>query len=128
MAEETVKRITGINPLRHAMSEISTVSMPSFSGSPSGSSTDHAVSVHPDAANNPASSTHDLRTKNALADISSVENIQPSSGGVEAGAAMKIGRTPSMQRVASLEHLQKRIRGAVTCGMQSTRDKRQEGS
>eukprot|EP01018_Ginkgo_biloba_P039543 Gb_21347 [translate_table: standard] len=28
----------------------------------------------------------------------------------------KMGRTPSMQRVASLEHLQKRIRGGVTCG------------
>lgn len=28
----------------------------------------------------------------------------------------KMGRTPSMQRVASLEHLQKRIRGGMTCG------------
>lgn len=28
----------------------------------------------------------------------------------------KMGRTPSMQRVASLEHLQKRIRGGITCG------------
>lgn len=28
----------------------------------------------------------------------------------------KMGRTPSMQRVASLEHLQKRIRGGVPCG------------
>lgn len=28
----------------------------------------------------------------------------------------KMGRTPSMQRVASLEHLQKRIRGGLTCG------------
>lgn len=27
----------------------------------------------------------------------------------------KMGRTPSMQRVASLEHLQKRIRGGVAC-------------
>ncbi|KAH9305758.1 hypothetical protein KI387_010162, partial [Taxus chinensis] len=28
----------------------------------------------------------------------------------------KMGRTPSMQRVASLERLQKRIRGGITCG------------
>ena len=27
----------------------------------------------------------------------------------------KMGRTPSMQRVASLEHLQKRIRGGAAC-------------
>uniref|UniRef100_A0A0D6QRE8 BZIP domain-containing protein n=1 Tax=Araucaria cunninghamii TaxID=56994 RepID=A0A0D6QRE8_ARACU len=31
-------------------------------------------------------------------------------------AGTKMGRTPSMQRVASLEHLQKRIRGGVACG------------
>ncbi|GLJ11426.1 hypothetical protein SUGI_0167080 [Cryptomeria japonica] len=31
-------------------------------------------------------------------------------------AGTKMGRTPSMQRVASLEHLQKRIRGGMTCG------------
>uniref|UniRef100_A0A0C9QWW3 TSA: Wollemia nobilis Ref_Wollemi_Transcript_2503_1784 transcribed RNA sequence n=1 Tax=Wollemia nobilis TaxID=56998 RepID=A0A0C9QWW3_9CONI len=31
----------------------------------------------------------------------------------------KMGRTPSMQRVASLEHLQKRIRGGMTCGSMS---------
>lgn len=30
-------------------------------------------------------------------------------------AGTKMGRTPSMQRVASLEHLQKRIRGGPTC-------------
>lgn len=31
----------------------------------------------------------------------------------------KMGRTPSMQRVASLEHLQKRIRSGVTCNTPS---------
>ncbi|GLJ10594.1 hypothetical protein SUGI_0131300 [Cryptomeria japonica] len=34
-------------------------------------------------------------------------------------AGTKMGRTPSMQRVASLEHLQKRIRGGMTCGSMS---------
>jgi hypothetical protein len=31
------------------------------------------------------------------------------------GVGSKMGRTPSMQRVASLEHLQKRIRSGVSC-------------
>ncbi|XVF31137.1 hypothetical protein REPUB_Repub16aG0119600 [Reevesia pubescens] len=126
MAEEAVKRITGLNPVLHAPPEISTMGMSSFDGSPSDTSTDAAVPVqdgpeHPfyqAAANNPIS-THDLRINNALTDISSVENIQPNSGG-SAVTGNKIGRTASMQRVASLEHLQKRIRGGVSpCGPQS---------
>ena len=36
MAEETVKRITGLNPMLHAMSEISTMGMPSFDSSSPG--------------------------------------------------------------------------------------------
>lgn len=122
MAEETVKRITGLNPMFHAMSEISTVSMPSFDGSPSDTSTDAAVPVQDDSnhhfyqpnANNNVS-THDLRVNNGLADIPPVENVQQKSA-----AGNKMGRTASMQRVASLEHLQKRIRGGVNpCGPQS---------
>ncbi|XP_059439490.1 light-inducible protein CPRF2 [Corylus avellana] len=122
MAEETVKRITGLNPMFHAMSEISTVAMPSFDGSPSDTSTDAAVPVQdgsnhhfyqPNANNNV--STHDLRVNNGLADIPPIENVQQKSA-----AGNKMGRTASMQRVASLEHLQKRIRGGVSpCGPQS---------
>lgn len=37
---------------------------------------------------------------------------QQQGGGFTGG---KMGRTPSMQRVASLEHLQKRIRGGPAC-------------
>lgn len=122
MAEETVKRITGLNPMFHAMSDISSTTMPSFDGSPSDTSTDAAVPVQddsnhhfypPNAINNV--STHDLRINNGLADISPVENVLQKSA-----AGNKMGRTASLQRVASLEHLQKRIRGGVSaCGPQS---------
>ncbi|KAJ6305692.1 hypothetical protein OIU78_021099 [Salix suchowensis] len=43
MAEETVKRFTGSNHMFHAMPDISTMSMPSFDGSPSDTSADAAV-------------------------------------------------------------------------------------
>ncbi|XP_012476676.1 light-inducible protein CPRF2 [Gossypium raimondii] len=120
MAEDSVKRITGLSPVFHTSPEISTAGMSSFDGSPSDTSTEAAASVqdgpkHPlyQAAANKPISTHDLRTNNALADISSVENIQPKSE-VSSVSGNKIGRTPSMQRVASLEHLQKRICGGIS--------------
>ncbi|KAA3472924.1 light-inducible protein CPRF2-like isoform X2 [Gossypium australe] len=118
MAEEAVKRTTGLNPVFHALPEIP--SMPSFDGYPSDTSTDAAVYEEDgpkhtlyQAAANESISTHDLRINNALADISSVENIQSASEG-SAVTGNKIGRTASLQRVASLEHLQKRIRGGVS--------------
>ncbi|XP_027107384.1 light-inducible protein CPRF2 isoform X2 [Coffea arabica] len=49
MAEETVKRVTGLSPLFQAMSEISTISLPSFAASPSDTSTDAAVPVQDDS-------------------------------------------------------------------------------
>ncbi|XP_030958256.1 light-inducible protein CPRF2-like isoform X1 [Quercus lobata] len=125
MAEETVKRITGLNnTMFHGMSEMSTIEMPSFDGSPSDTSTDAAVPVQdnpnhhfyqPSTNNN--MSPHDLRVNNGLADISPVENVQqnPAAGAVSGN---KMERTASLQRVASLEHLQKRIRGGVTNGEQ----------
>ncbi|KAL7239227.1 hypothetical protein ACSBR2_005173 [Camellia fascicularis] len=130
MAEETVKRVTGLNPLFQAMSDMSTMSMPSFADSPSDTSADAAVPVqdvpkqqhfyqsaannnHMSAANNNhMSAAHDPRIENDFVDIPSAENEQQSPGN-------KMGRTASMQRVASLEHLQKRIRGdASPCGTQ----------
>ncbi|GMY20881.1 light-inducible protein CPRF2-like isoform X2 [Fagus crenata] len=126
MAEETVKRITGLNPMFHVMSDISSIEMPSFEGSPSDTSTDAAVPVQdnpnqhfyqPSTNNN--MSPHDLRVNNGLADISPpVENVQQNSAAT-AVSGNKMGRTASLQRVASLEHLQKRIRGGVSpCGEQ----------
>ncbi|KAK0599884.1 hypothetical protein LWI29_009480 [Acer saccharum] len=123
MAEESVKRITGLNPMfPAAMPELSTMNLPSFSGSPpSDSSADGAVPVQDDPNHHffqPLSddplSTHDsIVNNNGLADISSAENLQPNSEAVDV-SGNKIGRSVSMQRVASLEHLQKRIRGGVS--------------
>ncbi|KAG7970124.1 hypothetical protein I3843_07G065500 [Carya illinoinensis] len=125
MAEETVKRITGLNPLFHAMSDISSMGMPSINGSPSDTSTDAAVPVQdnsnhhffqPSMNNNMP--THDMGVNHGLADVTSVENVQRNSTVAAAGGS-KMERTASMQRVASLEHLEKRIRGTSPCGTQS---------
>lgn len=118
MAEETVKRITGLNPMFHAMPDISSMVMPSFDGSPSDTSAEAVVPVQDDQTHHyfqPTSNTplpsHDMRVNNGLGDVSSNENGQPSGAAVAAGN--KIGQTASLQRVASLEHLQKRIRGGA---------------
>ncbi|KAI3448697.1 hypothetical protein Pfo_005362, partial [Paulownia fortunei] len=122
MAEETVKRVTGLNPLFQAMSEISTMGMPSFASSPSDTSADAAVPVQDDPKQHyyhAPSSNHltDHRIQNGLVDIPPAENVQPKA--TAAIGANKMGRTVSMQRVASLEHLQKRIReGAGSSGTQ----------
>jgi len=122
MAEETVKRITGLNPMVHAMSDMSSLGMPLFDGrSPSDTSADAAVPVQDDhhhfyqpTSNNPIPS-HDPIVNDGLGGISSIENVQQNSTAVVGGN--KMGQTASMQRVASLEHLQKRIRGGVdSCG------------
>ncbi|KAJ1413885.1 Basic-leucine zipper domain [Sesbania bispinosa] len=119
MAEETVKRITGLNPMFNAMSEISSMGMPLYDGSPSEASADASVPVQEDPnhhfrqpTSNNGMSSQDLRVNNG---ISSVENVQQNNATVVGGN--KMGRTSSLQRVASLEHLQKRIRGgADSCG------------
>lgn len=129
MAEETVKRVTGLNPLFQAMSEISTMMMPSFTGSPFDSSADAAVPEQDDprhhyyqAPENSHMPNHTPRMQNGMIDIPSMENAHQSSA-AEAIGGDKIGRTSSMQRVASLEHLQKRVRGeASTCGTQCRKE------
>ncbi|KAK7344180.1 hypothetical protein VNO77_13514 [Canavalia gladiata] len=128
MAEETVKRITGLNPMFHAMPDVSSMVMPSFDGSPSDTSADAAVPVQDDphhhfyqpTSNNPIPS-HDLRVNNGLGDISSIENVQQNAAAVVGGN--KMAQTAPLQRVASLEHLQKRIRGGGdSCGPPSNGD------
>ncbi|KAK8952859.1 Light-inducible protein CPRF2 [Platanthera guangdongensis] len=47
MAENTVKRVTGMNPIFPTMSDISSVSIP-FSGSPSEVTSDAAIPIHDD--------------------------------------------------------------------------------
>ncbi|KAJ1385132.1 Basic-leucine zipper domain [Sesbania bispinosa] len=125
MAEETVKRITGLNPMFNAMSEISSMGMPLYDGSPSEASADASVPVQEDPkhhycqpTSNNGMSSQDLRVNHG---ISSVENVQQNNATVVGGN--KMGRTSSLQRVASLEHLQKRIRGgADSCGPSPNED------
>ncbi|KAL5566280.1 hypothetical protein UlMin_029444 [Ulmus minor] len=116
MTEEMVRRMTGINPVFNTMSEISTIGMPSFDGSPSETSADAAANVQDDpnhqfyqsVSSNPRP-PHDMKVNNGIAEIPSVENARQNSTG-----GSKMGRTASMQRVASLEHLQKRIRDGTS--------------
>ncbi|KAL5061128.1 hypothetical protein RYX36_032732, partial [Vicia faba] len=119
MAEETVKRFTGLTPMMfNEISEISSMGMGMslFDGSPSESSADASV---PEGSNNhfcqPASnslmSSHNIirGVNNGLGGIvSSAESMQKNTA-----AGNKIGRTNSLPRVASLEHLQNRIRGGA---------------
>ncbi|KAA0063610.1 hypothetical protein IC582_011754 [Cucumis melo] len=119
MAEETVKRVTG-NPMFHAMSEISSIGISSLDGSQSDTSTDAAVPLHDDPCrhlyqstpNNPVG-PHDIVVNNRLPNISQVGNGQQNSPSQvpPAMSGNKTGRSESLQRVASLEHLQKRICG-----------------
>lgn len=105
MAEETVKRFTGLNPMFNEISELSSMGMGMslFDGSPSESSADASV---PEGSNNhfcqPASSN-----------LMSSHNIRADSMQMNTAAGNKIGRTNSLPRVASLEHLQNRIRGGA---------------
>ncbi|GMG99610.1 hypothetical protein Nepgr_001450 [Nepenthes gracilis] len=115
MAEETVKRATGMNFLLHTMPEISTISKPPpVNGSPSDTA-DATIPMHDEpkqhfchpVPSNPIP-TLPTRVDDGVADISSVENsLQTPATSVVGGNK---GRTASMPRVASLEHLQKRIR------------------
>ncbi|KAG6599306.1 Light-inducible protein CPRF2, partial [Cucurbita argyrosperma subsp. sororia] len=119
MAEETVKRVTG-NPMFHVMSDISSIGISSFDGSPSDTSTDAAVPLQDDpchhlyqsTSNNPVG-PHDVVVNNGLADMSHVGSGQKNSPSPvpTAISGNKTGRSESLQRVASLEHLQKRICG-----------------
>ncbi|KAL7157796.1 hypothetical protein ABFS83_02G101100 [Erythranthe nasuta] len=112
MAEESVKRVTGLNPLFHAMSEISIMGLPSFANSPDTSSADTAaVAVQVQDEHNQhyySNAPLDHRIQNGVVvDIPTpiIEDVVQTTN--------KMGRTISMQRVASLEHLQKRIRGSA---------------
>ncbi|KAM5561586.1 light-inducible protein CPRF2 [Rosa sericea] len=119
MAEETVKRLTGSNSVFHTMSDVSSISMAPFDGSPSETSADAAVPVQDDPNHHyfqPASNNSmptDFRGNNGFADNTpSVENAQQTSAATSTEVVgNKMGRTLSLPRVASLEHLQKRIRG-----------------
>ncbi|TXG48101.1 hypothetical protein EZV62_027395 [Acer yangbiense] len=91
MAEESIKRIARLNPMFHAMLELSTMNLPSDS------SADGAVPVQDDPNHHffqPPSddplSTQDPIVNNGLADISSADNMQPNPEAA-AVAGNKIG-------------------------------------
>ncbi|KAM7251493.1 hypothetical protein ACFE04_023376 [Oxalis oulophora] len=114
MSEDAVKRITGVNSPFHMMPHMSIMGVAPFNDT----SADAAVPVQdgrrhlfyqPVATNNPVIPIHNLGVNNNLTGISAVRTSQQISAGVNT----KMGRTASLQRVASLEHLQKRIRGGV---------------
>lgn len=121
MAEESVKRITGFNPMVQAMSDISSMGpMPSYSDGPSDASVplqddmkqqqQHFYSAQPP----PATNHHQTPATRLPVNLPPVvENGQPHNPMMSEVGPPKIGRTASMQRVASLEHLQKRFRGDV---------------
>ncbi|KAL0903615.1 hypothetical protein M5K25_028006 [Dendrobium thyrsiflorum] len=103
MAEDTVKRVTGMSPMFPTMSDISSVSIP-FTGSPSEVTSDAAVSIQDDPSRFFAPATHQ-GINNCLLEITTPAG-SPADDDAVHGA---MGRPPSMPRVASLEHLQQRI-------------------
>lgn len=108
MAEESVKRVTGVNLIYPNIPDMSTIGMP-FSESPSDATADAAVPIldNPNHFFQPQS--HDQRINTCLPEIASAPPVEDVVHGAVAGG--KMGRTASMQRVASLEHLQKRMCG-----------------
>ncbi|TVU44586.1 hypothetical protein EJB05_04037 [Eragrostis curvula] len=109
MAEDSVKRVTGMNALFPAVSDMSSLSMP-FQGSPSDSTSDAAVPIQDDPNSYFATPSEVGANNNYMPDIAS--STQEDDDFINAAlAASKMGRTASLQRVASLEHLQKRMCG-----------------
>ncbi|EOA21112.1 hypothetical protein CARUB_v10001450mg [Capsella rubella] len=83
MAEETVKRLTGFNPMFHTIPQIgTTVSLPTETSNSLDTTSSHVTTPEPVSSGN--------KSKGLI--------------------GCKMNRTASMRRVESLEHLQKRIR------------------
>ncbi|OEL36334.1 Light-inducible protein CPRF2 [Dichanthelium oligosanthes] len=110
MAEDSVKRVTGMNALFPAVSDISSLSMP-FNGSPSDSTSDAAVPTQDDP-NSYFASPSEIGVNNGyMPEIASSAQEDEDLVNAALAAAGKMDRTDSLQRVASLEHLQKRMCG-----------------
>ncbi|KAG6536315.1 hypothetical protein ZIOFF_001369 [Zingiber officinale] len=101
MAEETVKRVTGVSHLYPINSDTSSISLP-FTGSPS----DASASLQDDMNQFFHVSPHDQRTNNGL----------PETG--TRLASGKIAGSVSVHRVDNLEHLQKQIFGGPSSPLQ----------
>ncbi|KAK1295963.1 Light-inducible protein CPRF2 [Acorus calamus] len=117
MAEDTVKRVTGINPLLPTIPAMSPLAMPFSGTSPSDASSNTSVPIQDNRPNHffqppqPPPPPHPQQLNPGPVPPLAANDIRD---------GCKMGRTASMQRVASLEHLQKRIRGEVgLCGQSS---------
>jgi hypothetical protein len=100
MAEDSVKRVTGMNSLFPAVSDVSSLSMP-FQGSPSDSTSDAAVPIQDDPNSYFATPSEVGANNSYMPDIAASSTHEDKD----------FINAASMQRVASLEHLQKRMCG-----------------
>jgi hypothetical protein len=100
MAEDSVKRVTGMNSLFPAVSDVSSLSMP-FQGSPSDSTSDAAVPIQDDPNSYFATPSEVGANNSYMPDIAASSTHEDKD----------FVNAASMQRVASLEHLQKRMCG-----------------
>lgn len=110
MAEDMVARATGASHSVQNTAQISPASGMRYMGGPLESPVasglqDSSRYSHPGQS---------ISTQGMPSDVSNMNDRNKEL--LTQNAGTKMGRTPSMQRVASLEHLQKRIRGGVTCG------------
>ncbi|KAF8710061.1 hypothetical protein HU200_029789 [Digitaria exilis] len=110
MAEDSVKRVTGMNALFPAVSDMSSLSMP-FNGSPSDSTSDAAVPIQDDPNSYFASPSEIGGNNGYMPEIAPSAQENDDFVNATLAAAGKMSRTDSLQRVASLEHLQKRMCG-----------------
>ncbi|MQL86068.1 hypothetical protein Taro_018586 [Colocasia esculenta] len=106
MAEDTVKRVTGWNPMFPNMGDMSGFMMP-VSGSPDAAS-DAAVPIQDDPAHLFQPQAVDQRINPSIREVApSVPQVE---GGHGAANGSKAGRSAaSVQRVSSLEQLQKKV-------------------
>lgn len=110
MAEDMVARATGVSHSVQNTAQISQASGMRYMGGPletpvTSGLKDSSRYSHP---------VQSISTQGMPSDASNMNDRNKEL--LTQNVGTKMGRTPSMQRVASLEHLQKRIRGGVTCG------------
>lgn len=106
MAEDTVKRVTGLNPMYPNVADISSLIMP-IAGSPDGAS-DSSIPLQSDPSHFLQSLPHEQRVS------PSSPRLAPGTAQVDHGCSHPLSEPSGLmhQRVAGLEHLQTRIRGA----------------
>lgn len=121
MAEESVKRITGFNPMVQPVSNLSTMGpMPSYYCIPSDASPDNMnqQQFHQGQLSSTTTNHHITpATQHTMLNLPPVENIQQPNPVMTEAGAQKMGRTASMQYAATLEQ-QKQFCGDVgsSCG------------